>query len=119
MDYTLATTGISADMSFAKSADIRNNIFLSLTIRQGTWWADPLFGLRDRGRMKITSQTVRLLRGDCLEALQWILDSGRAKSLEVTVLRDTTENLNRVKASVEAVQADGRRVTFDKFIEVV
>lgn len=118
MDYTITLNGDAADMSHAKSADIGNNLYLSLAIRKGTWWLDPEFGLRDRGRMKITEKNIRLVRGDCLEALQWILDSGRARSVEVTVSRDT-QNLNRLQASIEAVQADGRKVTFDKFIEVV
>jgi phage gp46-like protein len=120
IDYTLIPNGDGngADMSYEKATGIMNNIYLSLTVRQGTWFLDPLFGLRDRGRMKLTDRSERLLRADCLEALQWLLDSGRAKSIEVTTERDRS-NLNRLRVLVEAVQVDGTRVTFDKFIEVV
>ena len=118
MDYTITLNGGAAVMSYDKTTDIRNNLYLSLAIKKGSWWAAPEFGLRDRGRMKITEQSLRLLRGDCLEALQWLLDSGRAKSVEVLVMRDD-QVMNRVRIGVEAVQADGRKVTIDKFIEVV
>jgi phage gp46-like protein len=119
MDFAIGNKAGLLEMSFDKSGDIRNNILVSLSIRKGSWWQDPEFGLRDRGRMKLTDQTVRLVRSDCLEALQWLKDTGRAKSIEVTTLRDRAENVNRIKVLVEAVQADGRAVTFEHFIEVV
>ena len=58
MDYTISLSGATADMSYAKTTDIRNNIYLSLSIKKGSWWAAPEFGLRDRGRLKSTVPTL-------------------------------------------------------------
>ena len=119
MDFAIVMTSGQAEQTFDKAGDIFNNIFLSLTIKQGSWWFDPAFGMRDRGRMKNTERNARLVREDCKEALQWIIDAGRATSIEVTTERDRSQDLNRLKILVEATQADGKRVTFETFKEVV
>ncbi|GFO67874.1 hypothetical protein GMLC_14530 [Geomonas limicola] len=119
MDFAIAMKSGTADMTFDKSRDIFNNIYLSLSIKQGSWWLDPSFGLKDRGRLKNTEATARLVKGDCEQALQWIIDNGRAKTIEVSTERDRSQDLNRLKMLVLATQADGRTVTFEKFMEVV
>lgn len=119
MDFAIVMNNGQAEQTFDKAGDIFNNIFLSLTIKQGSWWFDPAFGMRDRGRMKNTEANARLVREDCKQALQWILDSGRAKTIEVHTERDRSQDLNRLKILVEATQADGKTVTFETFKEVV
>lgn len=119
MDYAIVMNNGQPEQTFEKAGDIFNNIFLSLAIKKGSWWQDPDFGLRDRGRMKNTEANARLIRQDHKEALQWIIDTGRATSIEVYVERDRSQDLNRLKILVEATQADGRKVTFETFKEVV
>lgn len=119
MDFAIVMNNGQAEMTFDKAQDIFNNIYLSLVIKKGSWWVDPEFGMRDRGRMKNTEQNARLVRQDCLEALQWLLDIGRASAIEVTVERDRTEDLHRLKILVEATKANGTKVTFETFKEVV
>ncbi len=119
MDFAIAINNNQAEQTFDKAIGIFNNIYLSLAIKKEHWWFDPNFGLRNRGRMKNTESTARLIREDCKEALQWIIDSGRATSIEVTTERDRRQDLNRLKIVVEATQADGTRVTFETFKEVV
>ncbi len=119
MDFAIVMNNGQAEQTFDKAADIFNNVYLSLAIKKGSWWVDPEFGLRDRGRMKNTEQNARLVRQDCLEALQWLLSTGRATAIEVTVQRDRTEDLHRLKILVEATQANGQQVTFETFKEVV
>ncbi len=106
-------------MSFDEAADIGNNIYLSLAVEKGAFFHNPAFGLRRRGRLKNTETTAGLIRQDYLEALRWLVDTGRAKSVEVFVERDRTQDLGRLKVLIEAVQADGRTVTFTTFKEVV
>lgn len=120
MDFAIVMNNNGqGEQTFDKSGDIFNNIFLSLSIKQGSWWFDTTFGLRDRGRMKNTESTARLVREDCKQALQWLIDNGRATSIDVITERDRSQNLNRLKILVEAVQADGKTVTFETFKEVV
>jgi phage gp46-like protein len=119
MDFTIISGGTDPEQTHTPADSIFNNILLSLTIRQGSWWFDPGFGLRRRERMKNTENNARLVEADCRQALQWLIDSGRAASIEVFTERDRTQNLNRLKILVEAVQADGRRITFETFKEVV
>jgi len=120
MDFAIVMNNSGqGEQTFDKAGDIFNNIFISLAIKKGSWWQDPNFGLRDRGRMKNTESTARLVREDCKQALQWIVDTGRAIALDVEVQRDRSQDLNRLKILVSATQSGGRRVTFEKYIEVV
>jgi phage gp46-like protein len=119
MDFAIEMNSGQAEQTFEKATDIFNNIYLSLTIKKGRWWIDKDFGLRDRGRMKNTENTARLVRQDCKEALQWVIDNGRAISIDVTTERDRSQDLNRLKILVEATQADGNKVIFETFKEVV
>jgi phage gp46-like protein len=119
MDFAIVIASNQPEQTFIKAGDIFNNIFLSLAIKQGSWWLNPNFGLRDRGRLKNTESTARLIREDCKRALQWLVDSGRAIAIEVTTERDRSSDLHRLKILVEATQADGRKVSFETFKEVV
>lgn len=120
MDFAIEITDPAAPgMAFTVATGLFNNIFLSLTIKQGSWWLDPTFGLRDRGRMKNTEQNARLVREDCKQALQWLLDTGRAASIDVYAERDRSQDLHRLKVLVVATEPDGRVAEFEKFIEVV
>jgi len=96
-----------------------HNIRLSLAIKRGSWWFNPDFGLRSIDRLKNTDKTARLVREYVLEALQWLLDSGRATSIDVVMSRDSAMVSARLLASITVIQADGRTVQFSKYIEVV
>jgi len=119
MDYSITTGDGQAQQNYTKGDSLLVNIYTSLTITQGSWWFNPAFGLRDRGPLKNTEATARLVKQDCQQALQWLLDNGRASSIVIDTERDRSRDLNRLKLLVTATQADGRQVTFDKFIEVV
>jgi len=106
-------------MAFTPATDIYNNVVLSLSITQGSWFADPAFGMRRRDRLKNTEANARLVEADCRAALQWLLDTGRATRIEVTSERDRSQDLGRLKLLVTVTQADGRLVPFEKFYEVV
>jgi phage gp46-like protein len=120
MDFKLTynnQTG-TIDQSFDQAGDILNNIILSLAIKKGTWWHDLNFGVADRPRLKNTPATARLIKQDIEQALQWIIDAGRATSIAVTTWRDDTDR-HRLNIHVTATQADGRVVTYSTFKEVV
>lgn len=120
MDFQLSydSQSGSIDQTFEPCADIRNNIIISLAIKKGSWWHDPQFGITDRPRLKITPATIRLVKQDIEQALQWIIAAGRATSIIVETWR-AGNYPHRLNILITATQADGRTVTYTTFKEVV
>lgn len=108
-------------MTFDKATTIMNNVYLSLMIDRGSWFFNPEFGSRLYllKRAKNTEQTAALAREYCKEALQWLLDTGKATAVQVYSERDRTQDLHRLKLLVEVTQANAEQVTFQTFVEVV
>ncbi|OPY07261.1 MAG: Phage protein GP46 [Syntrophaceae bacterium PtaB.Bin095] len=122
MDFALEidnTTGLAA-MTFDKADTIQNNVWLSLTVRRGSFFANQDFGSRLHllKRAKLTAATARLAEDYCWEALQWMLDSGKAAAVSVAAERDRTQNINRLKLLVEVTPASGDPVKFSAFVTV-
>lgn len=107
------------EMSFEKSGDIFNNVYLSLNIIKGTWWFNPAWGMPDTRRMKNTAQNARLIAVWIKDALQWMIDVGRAVSIEVETERDAINSPDRLKAIVTVKQPNEISVTFTHFVKVV
>ena len=119
MDYAITLQDGLASMSFDPPAGIFNNVYLSLTVPRGSFFHNTSFGLRQRGRLKNTPATAALIRQDYLEALQWLINTGRAKSIAVEVQQKPQQDLFRLALLVTVTQADGRVLTFTTFKEVV
>ena len=68
---------------------------------------------------KNTDKAPDLVEAYAKEALQWVIDAGRAKSITVSAYQDKKRYPNGVLLKGEAVQADGRKVPFEQFVEVV
>lgn len=125
MDFTLQIdnqTGL-AQMTFEKAADgnLLNNVYLSLMVRKGAFFQSPDFGSRLHllKRAKNTERTENLAVEYCKEALQWLIDVGRATKIEIFTERDRSLDLNRLRLLVEVTKADGDAVTFTTFVEVI
>ena len=121
MDFLIAADGDTGAMSFDRAEDIRNNVFLSLVVKRGSWFQNPDFGSRLHllHRAKNTERTAALARDYCLEALAWLKETGRATDIEVETERDRTLDLCRLRLLVRVARADGRVVHFNTFLEVV
>ncbi len=121
MDFKLKINGTQADMTYEKEDTILNNIYLSLMIEKGSFFLNLDFGSRLHllKRAKATATNVVLAKIYCEEALQWILDTERAKTIDVYTAIDGSQQLKRLTILVLAVQADGRDVTFETFLEVI
>lgn len=113
-------TGLGA-MTFEKADDIMNNVYLSLMVRRGSFFQNTDFGSRLHllKRAKNTERTAALAEEYCKEALQWLLNIGRATKINVYTQRDRLQDLNRLKLLIEVTQADGRQLSFQTFTEVV
>lgn len=124
MDFALSIdnrTGLAA-MTFTKATTLMNNVFLSLMVKRGSFFADPSFGSRLHllQRAKNTETTKRLAEDYAREALQWMLDTGKVTNIDVRAERDRTVNLYRMKLLVEVTPANGEDpVAFSTFVNVV
>lgn len=123
MDFKILTDDDATvgQMTFDPAGDIMNNVYLSLVVKRGSWFQNPEFGSRLHllKRAKNTEKTAALAEEYCREALQWLLDVGRATKVDIRTERDRSQDLHRLKLLVEVTQADGRTVSFDRFVEVV
>lgn len=123
MDFRILTDDDATvgRMTFDAAGDIMNNVYLSLVVRRGSWFQNPGFGSRLHllQRAKNTQKTAALAEEYCREALQWLIDTGRATRVDVATERDRSQDLHRLKVLVAVTQADGRQVTFERFVEVV
>ena len=124
MDFAIdiATDGSAiGEMTFNTATNTMNNVYLSLMVRRGSFFQNPEFGsrLHELSREKNTEETAFLVREYCKEALQWLIECGRATRVDVYTERDPSEDLHRIKFLVEVTQADGRVVSFEKFVEVI
>ncbi len=118
MDFAIAFGNFAADMTWEPVGSIANNVWLSLNIRKGTFFAAPNFGHRLHLLKKNVPRAADLAEQYVKEALQWLLDTGRATSVEVKALRDPVNHPNRLLIRGTVEQADGRRIPFDQFVEV-
>ncbi len=123
MDFALTIddqSGLAA-MTFEKATTIMNNIYLSLTVERGSFFADPSFGSRLYllRRAKNTETTARLAVDYCREALQWLLDTKKAIAVDVFAQRDRTQDIHRLKLFIEVTPMSGPIVPFTTFIDVV
>ena len=119
MDFKLETLAGRGQMTFEKADNIMNNIYLSIMVEKGSFFVNPEFGRRKRTGLKNIDRFAALLVEDCKEALQWIIDMGRAVKFDISTERDRIQDMNRLKLLIEATQADGRIVSFETFVEVV
>lgn len=107
------STGVGT-MTWEKPTDISTNIYWSLNIDQGRMFNNPGFGLQLDDIKKVTTNNVNLIQQRVESALQWLLNTKRAKSIDVIVERDTTDP-NRINWKVTAEQADGFPVVVESF----
>jgi phage gp46-like protein len=122
MDFALTIDDqANAHMTFNETTSLMNNIYLSLQVWRGSFFAGPLFGSRLHllKRAKNTDQTAQRAAGYAKEALQWMIDEGRAKSVEVFTRRNASAN-GRMDLLIEVTPANGAPpVRYWTFIEVI
>ena len=124
MDFaiTINNQNGTAEMTYDKATTLENNIYLSLTVQRGSFFANTSFGSRlhllQRG--KNTNRTMRLAIDYAKEALQWMIDTGKARTVEVWAERDRIQDIHRLKLLVEVIPVNSDQpVAFSIFIEVV
>lgn len=108
--------GIPA-MTFDQNDSMWNNIYLSLTVKQGSFFVAPDFGsmLYTLTRAKNTARTEQKVKDYCKQALQWLLDTKRASAITII----TQRLFGRINFEVSVTKANGVPVSFSSFVEVI
>lgn len=91
----------------SRTDTLANAVYLRLTTPLGSWWADPALGsrLHELQREKDVSRVAVLARQYAEQALQPLLDDGRARSITVTTSRAQP---GRLALAIEVVDASGQ-----------
>jgi phage gp46-like protein len=104
-------------LNFTKSTDITSNIYVLLHVRKGSFFQNPDLGNELHNVTKLTDHGINQAGQYIQEALQPLIQCGRAVSVEVSVERDSRE-YNRLNYQVKATQPDGLIVSYTDFKRV-
>jgi phage gp46-like protein len=100
---------------------LANAVYLRLMTPLATWWADPTLGsrLHELQREKDVARVALLAKQYSEQALQPILDDGRARAIVVTTERVKDASAGgRLQLSIAVTDAGGRALTFVHPIKV-
>ena len=114
---TTRTVSSVGEMAFVKNTDIRTDVYLSLNIKKGSWFANPKFGCDLFKIRKITAGNLVLAKQYVEAALQWMIITGRAKAVTVVVERNS-QNLWYMSISISITQADGMVFFYQMYQDV-
>lgn len=101
----------SGDYTGERIRHLGNAVYVRLMTPLGSWWADASLGsrLHELAREKDVPRVRRLARQYSEQALQPLVDDGRARSVRVSA--DMPHN-GRCLLHVEVTDASGRNQTF-------
>ena len=107
----------TGDYTGTATSTLQNAVYLRLTVPLGSWWADPTLGSRLYllKREKDVARVRTLARQYAEQALQPIIDDGRASSITVTANHPAN---GRLILSIEVVQANGVILPFTHYVKV-
>ncbi|QBH95999.1 hypothetical protein EKN56_06045 [Limnobaculum zhutongyuii] len=110
-----ASTG---DYTGTRSQSLENPVYLRLKTPVGSYWADPLLGsrLHELAQEKDVNRIYMLARQYAEQALQTLLNDGRAKTITVTAQRIRSGFLLLL---IDVVDAWGKKQTFKHSVRVV
>lgn len=109
---------LTGDLTGERISSLQNAVYLRLMIPLGSYWADPELGSllytlrREKDRPRIARLAVQYAR----EALQGLLDDGRAIAIDVTAEQPHD---GRLLLLIEVTDAGGRTQTFQHHVQVI
>lgn len=104
-----ALNPLTADYSCEVIDHLGNAVYLRLVTPLGSWWADPALGsrLHELAREKDVERVRVLAQQYSRQALQPLLDDGRADSVAVVAVRTQP---GRLALGIEVAQGIARRL---------
>lgn len=108
----------TGDYTGTRAQVLENAAYLRLKTQLGSWWADPTVGsrLHELAREKDRQRVYVLARQYAEQALQPLLDDGRATSVTVTSTRRTSGWL---LLHVQIMTAEGKNIAFKHPVKVI
>lgn len=108
----------TGDLSGERISSLANAVYLRLTTPLGSWWADPLLGsrLHELKRSKDLSRVGRLAQQYAENALEPLLNDGRASAIAVTRQQPHNGWLN---LHIEVTDAAGVLQVFNHPVRVI
>ncbi|TBV12748.1 phage GP46 family protein [Stutzerimonas kirkiae] len=106
------------DLSGERISSLANAVYLRLMVPKGSYWADPELGSllytlrREKDRQRVSTLAVQYAR----EALQGLLDDGRASAVDVTAEQPRD---GRLLLQIEVTDAAGCTQTFTHHVQVL
>lgn len=108
------------DFKFGNADSIASDVWMTLTTPKGSQWANPLFGHEFDTLTKFTGDLIARAENLARKALQWLLRTGKAKSIDMVHVEFTAGNPNRINfRQVQLTQADGTPVTLENFTALI
>lgn len=123
LDYRVAA--LSGDYDGQPCTDLSNAVYLRITTPLGSYWADPTFGSKmyTLQREKSVSRVRLLAEQYARDALQPLLDDGRADRIDIETTDPTTDGLNsaggRMNMLCNVYQAGRRVASFSRPVKVM
>lgn len=109
---------LTRDYTSEKIDTLQNAVYIRLTTPKGSWWADGMLGslLHLIQREKDLSRVGLLAQQYAEEALQPIIDDGRAKSITVTHEQPKDGSLN---LNIQVTDNRGKTYQFKHSVKVI
>ncbi|MDP2786598.1 MAG: phage GP46 family protein [Pseudomonadota bacterium] len=97
---------------------LANAVYMRLMTHLGSFWANPTLGsrLHELAREKDLARIELLARQYAAQALQPILDDGRATAIEIATERPHN---GRLLLAIQITAASGRQLTFQHPVQVI
>ncbi len=122
MDHYIKTDSTGhLQMTFGISEGLRSNFYLSLHIKKGTWFHDPNFGSLLHEIKTLTESDLNLAKSYAFDALKWMIDIGKLKSInvETSVDQSLLSGSKTLKISISAVDSLYRPIKYETYFRVV
>lgn len=109
---------LTGDLTGERISSLHNAVYLRLMIPLGSYWAAPELGSllhtlrREKDRPRVGRLAVQYAR----EALQGLVDDGRAVAIDVT---SELPHDGRLLLLIEVTDAGGRTQTFKHHVQVI
>ncbi len=104
-------------MTWEEKQSNLDNVYISVKTPKGALFADPEFGLDLSGVDKITNTTVNTIIQRYEQALEWMIDARKARTITVTANIPSTD-VNRINVNVAIIEMEGTEMQFTSFVEV-
>jgi phage gp46-like protein len=107
----------SGALTFLKNETIATDVFLSIFVKKGSFFQRPDFGSNLFKINKVSAQTINLATQYIQQALQWLINVGKATAVNVLVEKDLTA-LGQMDILVTVTQANGIPIVYQIFKNV-